>query len=207
MRFFIKHWRRVAWSLLVLMVAGQVAWSVMSRDVDRFLADFTLRVPKTATKVLDRNGGVLGVFAENLLDWPVAGKTGTTNDYADAWYVGFSTRIACGVWVGLETRKTIFPGADGGKVALPIWVDFMKVALAGTAREAFPVPDGMAWADVDRVTGLLASGDTQAGDQIRLAFKPGTAPTVSSTSEAILAAREAEVKASSLPMDTHVWGK
>ena len=64
----------------------------------------------------------------------------------DAWFIGFSTRIACGVWVGLDARKTLYPGADGCKVALPIWVDFMKAALPSTPREAFPEPDGMEWA-------------------------------------------------------------
>ncbi|MDR3672561.1 MAG: PBP1A family penicillin-binding protein [Holophaga sp.] len=142
----------------------------------------------------------------NEIGWPLAGKTGTTDDHTDAWFVGFSTHLACGVWVGLDAKKTIFPGADGAKVALPIWVGFMKAALPGTPKEEFPVPDGMEWAQVDRATGLIATSASQGSDLVRLAFKPGTAPTSPSTSEAINAVREAREKARRLPMDSRVWG-
>ena len=142
----------------------------------------------------------------NELGWPLAGKTGTTDDHTDAWYVGFSTHIACGVWVGLDAKKTIFPGADGAKVALPIWVDFMKVALPGTPKEEFPVPDGMEWAEVDRYTGLIATSATQGTDLVRLAFKPGTAPKTPSTADTITVVREAREKAHTQAVETRVWG-
>jgi penicillin-binding protein 1A len=141
----------------------------------------------------------------NALGWPVAGKTGTTDEHTDGWFMGFSTRIACGVWVGLDAKKTIFRGADGAKVALPIWVDFMKVALPTTPREEFPVPEGMEWVDVDRYTGLVATSATQPGDLVRLAFKPGTAPKGASTAEAIQAVREARAKAPTQSMDNRAW--
>ena len=142
----------------------------------------------------------------NELNWPVAGKTGTTDDHTDAWFVGFSTRITCGVWVGLDAKKTIFKGADGAKVALPIWVDFMKAALSTTPREEFPVPDGMEWADVDRYTGLIATSATQGSDLLHLAFKPGTVPRSASTGEAIQAIREARERAHTQPLEERAWG-
>jgi len=142
----------------------------------------------------------------NELGWPVAGKTGTTDDHTDAWFIGFSTHIACGVWVGLDEKKTIFKGADGAKVALPIWDDFMKVALASTAKEEFPVPDGMEWADVDRYTGLVATSATQGTDLVRLAFKPGTGPKTPSTSDTITAVREARERAHTQPVENRAWG-
>jgi len=142
----------------------------------------------------------------NALGWTVAGKTGTTNDFADAWFLGFSTRIACGVWVGLDVRRTIFQGADGGRVALPIWVEFMKAALPGTPREAFPAPDGMAWAQMDRVTGRLATGATADTDRVHLAFKPGTCPGEPSTSEAIQVMKEAQAKAAGQAVGIRPWG-
>ncbi|NTV74591.1 MAG: hypothetical protein HGA66_10330, partial [Holophaga sp.] len=142
----------------------------------------------------------------NELNWPVAGKTGTTNDHTDAWFMGFSTRITCGVWVGLDAKKTIFRGADGAKAALPIWVDFMKAALPSTPREDFPVPEGMEWADIDRYTGLTATSATQATDLVRLAFKPGTAPKSASTGEAIQKVREARQKANTQPVENRAWG-
>ena len=142
----------------------------------------------------------------NELAWPVAGKTGTTDDHTDAWFLGFSTRICTGVWVGLDEKKTIFRGADGAKAALPIWVDFMKVALSTTPKEEFPVPDGMEWADVDRYTGLLATSATKPEDLLHLAFKPGTQPKVPSTGDLIQKVREAREKAHYLPVENREWG-
>jgi len=142
----------------------------------------------------------------NELGWPLAGKTGTTDEHTDAWFTGFSTHITCGVWVGLDAKKTIFRGADGAKVALPIWVDFMKVALPTTPKEEFPVPDGMEWAEVDRYTGLVATSASQVTDLVRMAFKPGTAPKSPSTGDSIAAVREAREKARALPMEHRVWG-
>jgi penicillin-binding protein 1A len=142
----------------------------------------------------------------NELNWPVAGKTGTTDDHTDAWFLGFSTRVVCGVWVGLDEKKTIFRGADGGKVALPIWVDFMKVALPTTPREDFQAPEGMEWADIDRYTGLLATSAT-ADKVLHLAFKPGTAPRSGSDAEAIQKVREARDKAAAQPMENRIWGR
>jgi penicillin-binding protein 1A len=142
----------------------------------------------------------------NELEWPVAGKTGTTDDHTDGWFMGFSTRIVCGVWVGLDEKKTIFRGADGAKVALPIWIDFMKVALPTTPREDFQVPDGMEWADVDRYTGLLATSAT-TDKVLHLAFKPGTVPKSGSDAEAIQKVKEARDKANSQPVENRVWGR
>ena len=142
----------------------------------------------------------------NEVGWPVAGKTGTTDDHTDAWFVGFSTHVTCGVWVGLDAKKTIFKGADGAKVALPIWIDFMKAALPSTPKEDFHVPDGMEWADVDRYTGLIATSATQATDLVHLAFRPGTAPKAPSTAEAIQTIRAARDRAHTQAMEERVWG-
>lgn len=142
----------------------------------------------------------------NELEWPLAGKTGTTDDHTDGWFIGFSTRIVCGVWVGLDEKKTVYRGADGAKLALPIWIDFMKVALPTTPREEFQVPDGMEWADVDRYTGLLATSAT-TDKVIRLAFKPGTVPKSGSDAEAIQKVKEARDKANGQPVESRVWGR
>ncbi len=142
----------------------------------------------------------------NELNWPVAGKTGTTNDHTDAWFLGFSTRIACGVWVGLDTKKTIYRGADGGKVAVPIWVEFMKTALPTTQREDFRAPEGMDWADVDRLTGLLASGVT-TDKVLHLAFPRGSAPKESTDVEAIQKVIEAKARAHTQAAEIKVWGQ
>ena len=142
----------------------------------------------------------------NAVDWPVAGKTGTTDQYTDAWFLGFSTRLTCGVWVGLDEKKPIFRGADGAKVALPIWVDFMKAALPGTPKEDFTAPPGMEWADIDRYTGLLATAAT-TDKVLHLAFKPGTVPKSGSDADAIKTIQEARAKAPSQPVEIRIWGR
>jgi penicillin-binding protein 1A len=69
------------------------------------------------------------------LNHPVAGKTGTTNDYTDAWFIGFSPSITCGVWIGYDEKKNLGDNETGGHAALPIWVDFMSTALSNPARK------------------------------------------------------------------------
>lgn len=142
----------------------------------------------------------------NELEWPVAGKTGTTDDHTDGWFMGFSTRIVCGVWVGLDEKKMIFKGADGAKVALPIWIDFMRAALPTTEREEFKAPDGMEWADIDRYTGLLATSAT-ADRVLHLAFKPGTVPRSGSDADSIQRVKEARDRAHAQPVENRIWGR
>jgi penicillin-binding protein 1A len=74
---------------------------------------------------------------------PIAGKTGTTNDFTDAWFIGFSPRIVAGVWVGRDDHKPIGKGEVGGRAALPIWMEFMKEALEKFPGGDFKVPDGI----------------------------------------------------------------
>ncbi len=79
-------------------------------------------------------------FAASKLNHPLAGKTGTTNDFTDAWFVGFSPSITCGVWVGFDEKKTLGEKETGAQAALPIWIDFMKAAIADNKDEQFPEP-------------------------------------------------------------------
>jgi penicillin-binding protein 1A len=74
------------------------------------------------------------------LNHPLGGKTGTTNDFTDAWFVGFSPSITCGVWVGFDEKKTLGNKETGAVAALPIWMDFMRVALKGRESEDFTAP-------------------------------------------------------------------
>jgi penicillin-binding protein 1A len=74
------------------------------------------------------------------LNHPLGGKTGTTNDFTDAWFVGFSPSITCGVWVGFDEKKTLGNKETGAVAALPIWMDFMRVALQGRESEDFSAP-------------------------------------------------------------------
>ncbi len=79
-----------------------------------------------------------GAAAEVALHHPLGGKTGTTNDFTDAWFVGFSPSVTCGTWIGFDTRESLGKGEQGAKAALPMWIDFMKVAIQGRDDETFP---------------------------------------------------------------------
>jgi penicillin-binding protein 1A len=106
---------------------------------------------------------------------PVAGKTGTTNDSADAWFMGFTHDIVTGVWVGHdEPKDPLGRGENGSRAALPIWLDFMKEVLSQRPQEDFDVPAGITFARIDPVSGLLARPDT--GPSVLEAFKKGEQP-------------------------------
>lgn len=75
------------------------------------------------------------------LNHPLGGKTGTTNDYTDAWFVGFSPSVTCGTWIGFDDRQSLGSKETGAQAALPMWIDFMRAAIAGKDGEAFPTAD------------------------------------------------------------------
>jgi penicillin-binding protein 1B len=104
----------------------------------------------------------------------VAGKTGTTNDAKDAWFVGYSPDLIAGVWVGFDDGTPV--GLTGARAALPLWVAFMREALAAFPERPFEVPGGVVFRDVDRHTGLLASAACPRS--VREAFLAGTEPTL-----------------------------
>jgi penicillin-binding protein 1A len=104
----------------------------------------------------------------------VAGKTGTTNDYSDAWFMGFSPELTTGVWVGRDDNTVLGWGESGGRTALPIWRDFMAVALAPYPQRDFEVPDKIEFQRIDRASGLIADANTQ--DAYFQPFLEGTAP-------------------------------
>jgi penicillin-binding protein 1A len=110
------------------------------------------------------------------LNKPLAGKTGTTNNYVDAWFVGYSPNIVTGVWVGYDNAKASLGDREtGARSALPIWVGVMARALADKPAEDFPVPDDVVSTKIDPETGLLAREG--ATDAITDVFRKGTEPT------------------------------
>ncbi|MDR1244797.1 MAG: penicillin-binding protein 1A [Endomicrobium sp.] len=116
-----------------------------------------------------------GWYAQNL-GRPCAGKTGTTNDGSDAWFVGYTPQLVAGIWIGYDNRS--MPLGDrvtGGGLACPIWTKFMKETLEGKPVLDFKQPDGIEWALIDPSTGLLALSKTPGS--FLEAFRQGTAPT------------------------------
>jgi len=106
---------------------------------------------------------------------PVAGKTGTTNDEKDVWFVGFTPDLVCGVFIGYDNPQPMGRGATGGGLAAPVFVDFMEDALKGKPPVEFKVPEGMQLIAVNRKTGMRAEGS--GSGVIMEAFKPGTGPS------------------------------
>ena len=106
---------------------------------------------------------------------PIAGKTGTTNDEKDVWFIGFSPDLAVGVYLGYDKPRHLASGATGGHIAAPIVRDFLKVALADKPAVPFRVPTGIKLIRIDPKTGMRIAAGT-AGPAILEAFKPGTAP-------------------------------
>jgi penicillin-binding protein 1A len=121
-----------------------------------------------------RHGTAAGVGFQKEVGKPIAGKTGTTSDFKDAWFIGFTPDIVVGVYVGYDKPKSLGHGETGGRVAAPIVKNFMKVALADKPAVPFRVPPGIKLIRIDRKTGMRAGPNTK--DVILEAYKPGTAP-------------------------------
>jgi penicillin-binding protein 1A len=106
---------------------------------------------------------------------PLAGKTGTTNDAKDAWFVGFSPDLAVGVYIGFDKPRSLGDRATGGGLSAPIALDFLKQALKDKPPTPFRVPPGIKLIRVNVASGMRA-GSGEGGGTILEAFKPGTAP-------------------------------
>jgi membrane carboxypeptidase/penicillin-binding protein len=115
-------------------------------------ADTTFLVTNMMRGVLDEGTAAGARAAGFTLD--AAGKTGTTNDLRDAWFVGFTPELLTVVWVGFDDNETI--ALTGTQAALPIWTSFMNAALAGRPNISFAVPEGIAFVDIDVHTGKRA---------------------------------------------------
>ena len=110
--------------------------------------------------------------AAKALGRPAAAKTGTTNDYSNAWFIGYTPKLATGVWVGYDRPRSLGRDETGSRVAVPIWTAFMSEALAGTAAMDFPVPERIVVVPVD----LNAGGGCVR--PVMMAFVAGTEPKV-----------------------------
>jgi len=93
----------------------------------------------------------------------LAGKTGTTNEARDTWFNGYNRSLVASVWVGFDQSQPLGEGEEGSRTAVPIWVDFMRGALAGTPQRGWPMPEGLVQARVSPATGELASVDDPSG--------------------------------------------
>jgi penicillin-binding protein 1A len=105
----------------------------------------------------------------------VGGKTGTTNDFVDAWFVGFSPEVITGVWTGFDNPRTLGKGEVGSRAALPAWSEYMAAALERYKVDDFVVPKGIVFVRIDPKTGALAGPGNAAG--VKEAYAEGTEPS------------------------------
>lgn len=141
--------------------------------------------PQTAFIVTNLLQGVIqegtGQRAK-ALGRPAAGKTGTTNNLNDAWFIGFTPDLIAGAWIGYDDERPLGHMETGARAALPIWLKFMQKATAGTTVKSFPTPEGIVFTKIDKFTGMPAT--TSMENVIFEAFKEGTAPADSNNNAA-----------------------
>jgi penicillin-binding protein 1A len=140
--------------------------------VDEVIDRETARTMMTLLRAVTRFG--TGAAAAQL-NHPLGGKTGTTSDYTDAWFLGFSPSITCGVWVGYDSRQSLGDKETGAKAALPIWMNVMRVAIAGKDNEQFlsDSPESRTVKATAEMPAKPASGNAAAAS--KAAVLPGSA--------------------------------
>jgi penicillin-binding protein 1A len=144
---------------------------------DAIRADTAFVLTNLMQGVVQRGTGA----AANALNWALAGKTGTVDDYTDAWFVGFDPDITVGVWLGHDEKKPLGPGETGTTAALPMWIDFMRGYLDlryperdADTRPRFEAPGNIIFMPVDRLTGEPTFAE--ADGAVTEAFISGTQP-------------------------------
>ena len=115
--------------------------------------------------------------AAKTLGRPIAGKTGTTNDYINAWFIGGTPNLVTGVYVGFDDRRSLGESETGARAALPIWINFMKEALKQLPVVPFEIPDGVTFVKIDTSTGLLESDQEEGQKSTVELFAKGSEPT------------------------------
>lgn len=129
-------------------------------------------------KDVNRRGTAAGAVAGAGFNHPSGGKTGTTNDYSDVWYIGFTPDLVAGVWIGMDRPQRIMPNAQGGRLAAPAWTAFMKqVYRRKPAPADWPRPGGIIERLIEPTTGFLATGPCAGGTASEV-FIMGTDPTM-----------------------------
>jgi penicillin-binding protein 1A len=139
------------------------AKEVMRADIAYLMTDVLQGVINHGTAIKAR-----------ILKRPLAGKTGTTNDCTDAWFIGYTPTLIAGVWVGYDEKKSLGKKETGAEAALPIWIDFMQNVLKDQPAEQFQATSNIVTVAIDRLTGLRATPDCT--DVILESFVAGTEP-------------------------------
>jgi penicillin-binding protein 1A len=140
---------------------------------DQLISEQTAFLTTTLLQAVVNEPGGTGARAKRL-NRDIAAKTGTTNGYYDAWFMGYTPEISTGVWVGFDQERSLGRGEAGSRAALPIWLSYMEGTLKETKPTSFPVPNNIVFANIDNETGKLATA--QSHEVVRQAFITGTEP-------------------------------
>ena len=151
---------------------GNVIEQTLPRATDALRADTAFILTSLLRGVADHGTAARA----RRLRRPIAGKTGTTNDFTDAWFIGYEPSLAAGVWVGFDEKKdSLGPRADGGTIALPIWMEFWAAVMSERPIEEFPIPGNVVFVPVDEMGHPGAPGAPGVHME---AFVAGTEPHV-----------------------------
>ena len=195
---------RLERNLSLALGTSEVTLLELARAYGVFATGGTLFDPLFITKITDGQGGELEEFTSKrkqvissetaylitsmlksvvergtgkgarALGRPVAGKTGTSNDFQDTWFMGYTPEMLTGVWVGFDEKRPLGDKETGGRVAAPIWVDFMRTAMGDQPVSDFTPPEGISLVHINPRTGLRAS--PLGGPSILECFRRGTEP-------------------------------
>jgi penicillin-binding protein 1A len=143
-------------------LSGQVLYESTSTPTQAISEVTAFLMVSMLADVIDAGTGARARAAGFTL--PAAGKTGTTNDFNDAWFVGFTPRLVTGVWVGFDQPHTILPNGFASEIAVPMWAAFMKAATKGDKPAWLPKPAGVVTATVCRLSGKLATKGCEKAD-------------------------------------------
>jgi len=140
----------------------------------RVLSDATAYIVLNMMESVFEGGGTASYARRSGFTKPAGGKTGTTDDFSNAWFVGFIASLNVGVWVGYDYPRSIGNGASGGAVALPIWTEFMKAVCDSTMNYDFPVPESVEFRYICSESGELAT--SRCPNVTKEIFRKGNIP-------------------------------
>lgn len=163
---------------------GELLYEQLNHPSTAIRRSSAFLVTQALLGVIERGTGKSAKHLVSKYEVPLGGKTGTTDDYTDAWFVGFSPQIVCGVWVGNDDKVTLGNDESGARAALPIWIRFMDKALEDEKWrkvKRYEIPPNILAVEVDHRNGLLASRFTPVGDRLLEFFIRGTEPTRATT--------------------------
>ena len=182
----VQKWKE---NVLEKQVFGDVrSYFVFEEDEDQLIKPQTAYIMTNILQGVIEDPYGTGRRAQKIIPHPIAGKTGTTDNYYDAWFVGYSPLLTTGVWVGFEKERSLGRGEVGGKSALPIWARYMKEAHKNLPFMEFPVPEGIVFAEIDGRDGKLATDLSER--KFKQAFEEGQQPEEKSDANDLLDEKE-----------------